>query len=623
MKKLSILSVLCAFLSFACSPTKNATTSDASTSAQAQTALPTDCSVERGTPDPVGNFLVYANDALREAVSKAELKAWDYMTNINPDTEAGLTAAEEELMAKRSEIVAEAAKFTREQLICQDQELQLRRIKSSLSLPPPSDAENRKELAAISAKLVGFYGAANSCDDAGKCLNIGELSNIMQNSRDYDTLLSVWKGWRAAFASQRTAYSRFVQLANVGAKDLGYDNVGALWLDGYDVAPKDFEAQIEKLYQELQPLYEQLHCYVRAKLAEHYGEDKVSLDKPIPAHLLGNMWAQEWANVYPLVAPYPEEAAVDITPAIVQKNWSAEQMTKIAENFFVSLGMRELPASFYTKSMLEKPADREVVCHASAWDIDTKGDVRIKMCIEPKAEDLYTIHHELGHIYYYLYYNHLPFVYQTGANDGFHEGIGDTLTLSMTPAYLKEIGLLDNVATSKEAIINQQMLSALERVAFIPFGLLIDKWRWKVFDGSVRPEQYNSYWWQLREELQGVSAPEPRGEEHFDPGAKYHIPGNTPYLRYYLARFLQFQFHKALCQAAKFDGPLYECSIYNNKDAGKALIALLQKGASQNWQQTLEELTGSPAMSSAAMLEYYEPLIAFLKEANAGKACGW
>ena len=280
--------------------------------------------------------------------------------------------------------------------------------------------------------------------------------------------------------------------------------------------------------------------------------------------------------------------------------------------------------------MFGKQTDREVVCHASAWDLDTKGDVRIKMCIEPNLENLTTVQHEMGHIYYYLYYNDLPFVYQNGANDGFHEGIGDTVTLSMTPKYLKEIGLIDSDVLSyepctakhgcKEILIEQemekrdmiitlQMQSALEKIAFLPFGLLIDEWRWRVFDGSIPPEKYNEAWWQLREELQGVSAPEVRDESHFDAGAKYHVPGNTPYLRYFLARVLQFQFHKALCSAARHVGPLHECSIYQSKEAGEKLIAMLSKGSSQPWQKTLEEMTGSPKMSAQAMLEYYEPLI--------------
>lgn len=613
-----------AILAVGCTPAQNTPSVSATTNTMATTQeLPTECSVPRGTPDPVGNFLGYANITLREAVTNSEQKNWDYMTNINPETEAAVSRAEEALMAVRSEVVPAAASFSRAQLVCQDQERQLERIKTSLTLPPPADPALQKELAAVSAKLVGFYGAASSCDSTGKCLNIGDLSNTIDTSRDYDTLLKAWEAWREPFKSQRAPYERFVQLANTGAKDLGFGNVGDVWLAGYDVPPKEFQVQIEALYNELQPLYKELHCYVRAQLAKHYGTDKVPLDKPIPAHLLGNMWAQEWGNIYDLVAPYPNEAPLNITPAIVAKNWSPEQMTKVAEQFFLSLGMQALPQSFWEKSMLQKPTDREVVCHASAWDMNTKGDVRIKMCIQQKSEDLYTIHHELGHIYYYLYYNDLPFVYQEGANDGFHEGIGDTLTLSMTPAYLHELGLLESVAESKEAIINQQMQSALEKIAFLPFGLLIDKWRWKVFDGSVTAADYNAYWWKLSEELQGIRPPTERGEEFFDPGAKYHIPGNTPYLRYFLARILQFQFHKALCKAANFQGPLYQCSIYNNKDAGKALMALLKKGSSQPWQKTLQELTGSPLMSTAPMLEYYEPLIAFLKDKNKDQKCGW
>ncbi len=372
----------------------------------------------------------------------------------------------------------------------------------------------------------------------------------------------------------------------------------------------------------MKPLYTDLHCYVRSQLAKKYGEDKVRLDQPIPAHLLGNMWAQEWGNIYDLVEPYKGQASLDVTSAI-KKNYDWKKMVKLGESFFTSLGMNELPASFWDRSQFTKPADRDVVCHASAWDVTYENDVRIKMCIQPTEEDLITIHHELGHIYYYNYYHKLPVLYQTGANDGFHEAIGDALTLSINPSYLKQLGLLKKVPNDQKGLINVQMKDAMDKIAFLPFGLLIDQWRWGVFSGEITPAEFNSKWWELREKYQGVRAPVARSEQHFDPGAKYHIPSNVPYMRYFLARILQFQFHRALCDAAGFQGPLHECSIYGNQAAGEKLKALLALGASKPWPEALYAMTGERQMDASAIIDYFEPLQVWLKEQNKGQKCGW
>ncbi len=580
-------------------------------------------------------FVACANEALRRTVSASEQMNWAYMTNINAETEAAVTKSETELMAERSKLMEAANKFKASDAQNDDELRQWNKIRTDTTQPPPKDPAKRERLAEISAKLMGYYGSAKSCDGA-VCRDLGALSKVLETSRNPEEMKAAWLGWHNAFDSQKPLYQEFVSLANEGSRDIGFKDLSEVWLAGYDASSEEIRAQVNELWEELKPLYEQLHCYVRAKLAQTYGEDVVPLNKPIPAHLLGNMWAQEWNNIYSIVIPHPNAPNIDATPKIKETMQPIDIVHNV-ENFYTSIGFKPLPESFYTHSMFVKPADREVVCHASAWDLDTKGDVRIKMCIEPNLENLTTIQHEMGHIYYYLYYNDLPFVYQNGANDGFHEGIGDTVTLSMTPKYLKEIGLIESlpsdescktkkcaaamVDTMTKMTINQQMQSALEKIAFLPFGLLIDEWRWRVFDGSIPPEKYNEAWWQLREELQGVSAPEPRDENHFDAGAKYHVPGNTPYLRYFLARVLQFQFHKALCDAAGHVGPLHECSIYQSKKAGEKLIAMLSKGSSQPWQKTLEEMTGSPKMSAAAMIEYYQPLIQYLKEQNQGRTC--
>ncbi len=573
-------------------------------------------------PTPVKQFLDRANADLKRITTTDEQMNWKYMTDINDETEAAVTAYEEKMMAEQSAIIAESLTINLDDVKCEDQKRQLKAIQTSPLLPPPKDPAKQQRAAELSAKLMGYYGAAKSCD-GDTCRDLGVLSQVVDHSTDEAEIRKAWLGWHNAFDTQKSAYVEFVSISNEGARDIGYNDTSELWLAGYDMPSKDFQDEINALWNDLKPLYDELHCYVRAKLGEVYGTDIVPQSGPIPAHLLGNMWAQEWTNIYPLVMPYKDAPNIDATPKMVESGMTPVQLFETVEKFYTSLGLRDLPKSFWTNSMFVKPEGKEVVCHASAWDLDTEGDVRIKMCTDINYDNLLTVQHEMGHIYYYLYYNHLPFIYQNGANDGFHEGIGDTITLSVTPKYLHDIGLLDEVSSSYESTINQQMQSALEKVAFLPFGLLIDEWRWRVFDGTITPENYNAGWWKLREELQGVKAPELRDESHFDAGAKYHVPGNTPYLRYFIARILQFQFHKALCEAAGFKGPLHECSIYGSKEAGAKLMSMLSKGASQPWQKTLEEVTGSPKMSAAPMLEYYAPLIEWLKKENAGRTCGY
>jgi peptidyl-dipeptidase A len=416
---------------------------------------------------------------------------------------------------------------------------------------------------------------------------------------------------------------RFVDLANEGARELGFADLGAMWRSGYDMPPDDFSKEATRLWGQVKPLYDSLHCYVRGRLQKTYGADRVPSGKPIPAQLLGNMWAQQWGEIYPLVEPYPGVLDLDVTAALKKQKYDAVRIARSAESFYVSLGFDKLPESFWERSLLTKPRDRDVQCHASAWQMDTQGDVRIKQCIEPTQDHLMTVYHELGHVFYYMSYAKQPYIFQSGAHDGFHEAIGDTVNLSMTPAYLHQIGLTGAVKTSREATINQQMKLALDKVAFLPFGKMIDEWRWKVFAGETKPDNYNAAWWQLREQYQGVGAPVARSEEDFDPGAKYHIPANTPYTRYFLSYILQFQFHKALCDAAGNKGPLYECSVYGNAEAGKRFREMLELGQSQPWQDTLEKLTGTRQMDASAILDYFAPLQAWLAEQNKGQTCGW
>jgi peptidyl-dipeptidase A len=413
-----------------------------------------------------------------------------------------------------------------------------------------------------------------------------------------------------------------VALMNKGAGELGFDDSGALWRSKYDMPPEAYSAEVERLWQQVRPLYLSLHAYVRRRLVEKYGADVVPPDGLIPAHLLGNPWAQEWGNIYPIVAPKDEPKTFDVTELLQAKHMDARGMVRTGERFFTSLGFAPLPETFWQRSLFTKPADRDVVCHASAWSIDNKDDVRLKMCIQVRGDDFTTVHHELGHNFYQLAYNSQPYLFRDSANDAFHEAIGDTIALSVTPAYLKEIGLLDALP-SADSDIGLLLRQALDKIAFLPFGLIIDEWRWRVFAGDITPAHYNAAWWELRNRYQGVGAPVPRSEKDFDPGAKYHVPANYPYTRYFLARILQFQFHRALCEAAGQTGPLHRCSIYGSKEAGERLRRTLQMGASRPWPDALEALTGGRRMDATALTDYFAPLQRWLDEQNTGQKIGW
>ena len=572
-------------------------------------------------------FAKRADQGFREHWVALELAAWDYYTNITDENQARMSAEDEKLMAFVAEIVPESRKYAGVEGLDAESARILELIPRATVLPAPNDEAKRKELAEISSWLTGAYGKGKYCSDPGDettCRDLGALSKVLAESRDYDEQLEAWQGWRTTSVDMRPRYQRFAELGNEGAKELGFDDLGALWRSQYDMTPAEVEAEVERLWQQVQPLYEQLHCHTRAKLSETYGPDKVPLDGPIPAHLTGNMWAQSWEGLYPILEPHPGQPSLDVTQALREKGYDEIKMVKTAEGFFTSLGMDPLPETFWERSMFTKPADRDVVCHASAWDVGMNGDLRIKMCIKVDMEDLITLHHELGHNYYYHYYGHQPALFQQGAHDGFHEAIGDAIALSITPAVPQGgRACSSKISENDKGVINKQMQDALQKIAFLPFGKLIDQWRWDVFSGRAAPDQYNARWWELREQYQGVASPIPRSEDDFDPGAKYHIPANTPYLRYFFAHILQFQFHKSLCEAAGHEGPLHTCSIYGSTEAGDKMKAMLAMGTSQPWPDALEAIAGTRQMDAAALVEYFGPLQAWLEEQNKDRQCGW
>ena len=509
----------------------------------------------------------------------------------------------------------------------EDMRRKLDLIKGGFVMPAPLDDALAGELADIESELGAMYGSGKHCFTEDDCYDLEAFEQIIDSSRNPDELLKAWRGWREIGKPMKDKYLRMVEIGELGAKDLGYEGLTDLWFSKYDMPAEDFLADTDRVWEEVKPLYDALQCHVRAKLNEEYGDEIVPAEGMLPAHILGNMWGQSWANIYDIVFEEdPNTESIDLTSIILDKNLTEIEMVEIAEDFFLSLGFEPLPDTFWDRSLFVKPQDRNVVCHASAWDLDpTTKDIRIKMCIEKNAEDFVTIHHELGHIFYYQAYNHLPSVYRSGANDGFHEAVGDLLALSITPDYLTQIGFV----TEAEAEVAEKdpiallMKQALDGVVSLPWTLMLDKWRSGVFTGEITEDNLNSSWWELREKYQGITSPMQRGEEYFDPGAKYHIPGNTPYTRYYLAKIMQYQFHESLCNEMGFEGALHECSIYNNPEAGIKIRNMLALGQSKPWQDAFEALTGDRALSGRSILNYYKPLQDWLEKENQGRSCGW
>ena len=500
-------------------------------------------------------------------------------------------------------------------------------LKSSFVMPPPLDEELASELSEITTSLEAMYGRGEYCFDDEECYDLEAFESIIDNSRDPKELLRAWEGWHEIGKPMKPMYMRMVDIGNQGSVDLGYEGLSDLWFSKYDMPAEDFLDDTDRVWSEVKPLYEALHCHVRAKLNEHYGDEVISKTGPLPVHMLGNMWGQSWSNIYDLVyEEKPDSKYIDVTKIINEKSLSEIEMVEYAEDFFISMGFKPLPKTFWERSLFVKPRDRSVVCHASAWNLDpANNDLRIKMCIEKNEEDFITIHHELGHIFYYQAYNHIPTVFQAGANDGFHEAFGDLLTLSITPDYLVDIGFIskDDADEAKQDPIGLLMKQALDGVVIVPWALMLDKWRSGVFDGDIDESNLNSSWWSLREEYQGINTSYERSENYFDPGAKYHIPGNTPYTRYYLASIMQYQFHEALCNLIDYDGYLHECSIYGNKEAGDRIITTMAMGQSLPWQDAFENLTGTRQLSGKSIMNYYAPLKEWLDEENKNRTCGW
>ena len=479
-------------------------------------------------------FIASVEKDLFDYTVEASQVNWVNSTYLTEDTDAMASRINAVGTEKSVKYALEAAKYKDVAGLSADTKRKLDILRTGIVLPAPTTPGAATELNTIATDLQSQYGKGRGTLD-GKEISGSDIEAAMGDLKHTPAQFAeMWTSWHDKVgAPMKDDYAKLVGIANAGAKELGFADTGAMWRSGYDMPPEEFAKVTEKIWQDMKPLYVALHTYVRWKLNEKYGDAVQAKTGPIRADLLGNMWAQEWGNIYPLVAPPGTgDLGYDIGDLLTAQGKKPLDMVKAGENFYSSLGMAPLPETFWKRSQFLKPADREVVCHASAWDIDNKDDIRIKMCIKVNADDFITIHHELGHNYYQRAYNKQPFLYLNGANDGFHEAIGDFVALSITPRYLVDIGLLDKAKVpSADKDIGLLLRQAMDKVAFLPFGLLVDRWRWGVFDGSIQPADYNKKWTELRTQYQGIVPPGARPANAFDAGAKFHIPGNTPYTR--------------------------------------------------------------------------------------------
>jgi peptidyl-dipeptidase A len=570
-------------------------------------------------------FVERAEAELSEFSVRNAQAQWINQTYIIPDTDALATYFGTIGTEMSVRLANEAARFVGTPGLSYDTERKINFLRGGIVLPAPTRPGAAGELNEIATRLQSAYGRGRGTLN-GEVKTGNELEALMGTVRDPRQLAEMWTSWHDNVgAPMRQDYIRLVGIANEGARELGFRDTGAMWRSNYDMAPDEFAALTDKLWEQVKPLYDELHCHTRAKLNEHYGDEVQPATGPIRSHLLGNMWAQSWGNIFDIVAPQQAGAAAyDLTELLQRQNYTPERIVRQGEAFFSSLGFAPLPQTFWERSMITQPRDREVVCHASAWNVDNVEDLRIKMCTRVNADDFVTVHHELGHNYYQRAYNRQPFLYLNSANDGFHEAVGDLIALSVTPEYLVQVGLLEkNRLPTPEQDRSLLLRQAMDSIAFLPFGLMVDRWRWGVFSGETPPERYNQSWNALRFRYQGVTPPVERSEAHFDPGAKYHIPASVPYTRYFLARILQFQFYEAACRQAGWTGPLHRCSFYGNEEVGRRLNAMLEMGASRPWPDALEAFTGTREMSGDAMIAYFQPILTWLREQNQGRQCGW
>ncbi len=573
------------------------------------------------TPEEAKAFIDKAEADLASLSQYVNKASWVRATYITEDTQWLEAKAGAEITNLATQLAIKAARYDKVQTDPVTRR-KLDILKRALVLPAPQRPGAADQMATIGSRMDSVYSTGKFLFK-GKMITLDDAIELMASSRDPADLKALWEGWHSISPGMRSDYETLAAMANEGSRELGYADTGALWRSGYDMAPDAFASETDRLWAQVAPFYKNLHCYVRAKLNQTYGDSVQPRTGPIRADLLGNMWAQQWGNIYDVVAPPAESSAYSLDKLLVDKGYDPVRMVKTGENFYSSLGMAQLPATFWTRSQIVRPEGREVVCHASAWNLDDRDDIRIKMCTKVNAEDFYTVHHELGHNYYQRAYKDQPYIFKGGANDGFHEAIGDFVGLSaLTPTYLNQIGLLETVPGA-EGDTPFLLKMALDKIAFMPFGLMVDRWRWQVYDGSLKPADYNGGWWKLRTQYQGITPPAARPADAFDPGAKYHVPANVPYTRYFLAHIYQFQFHRAACKQAGWKGPLHRCSVYGNAAVGAKFNAMMEMGQSKPWPEALAAFSGETRTDASAVTEYFAPLNAWLTKQNKGQTCGW
>jgi peptidyl-dipeptidase A len=573
------------------------------------------------TPEEAKAFIDRAEADLASLSQYVNKASWVRATYITEDTQWLEAKAGAEITNLATQLAIKAARYDKVQTDPVTRR-KLDILKRALVLPAPQRPGAADQMATIGSRMDSVYSTGKFLFK-GKMITLDDAVELMASSRDPADLKALWEGWHSISPVMRADYETLAAMANEGSKELGYADTGALWRSGYDMAPDAFASETDRLWAQVAPFYKNLHCYVRAKLSQTYGDAVQPKTGPIRADLLGNMWAQQWGNIYDVVAPPAESSAYSLDKLLVDKGYDPVRMVKTGENFYSSLGMAPLPATFWTRSQIVRPEGREVVCHASAWNLDDRDDIRIKMCTKVNAEDFYTVHHELGHNYYQRAYKDQPYIFKGGANDGFHEAIGDFVGLSaLTPTYLNQIGLLETVPGA-EGDTPFLLKMALDKIAFMPFGLMVDRWRWQVYDGSLKPADYNDGWWKLRTQYQGITPPGARPGDAFDPGAKYHVPANVPYTRYFLAHIYQFQFHRSACKQAGWKGPLHRCSVYGNTAVGARFNAMMEMGQSKPWPEALAAFSGETRTDASAVTEYFAPLNAWLTKQNKGQSCGW
>ncbi|XP_053696511.1 angiotensin-converting enzyme [Sabethes cyaneus] len=558
---------------------------------------------------------------------------WNFETNVNEATQVEAIAAQQRYNDFQR-LIWDQMRHIDQTKIFDDKlyrQVRLMSIIGPSALPPDQlDRYNR-----IVNDMLTIFNGAQICAyerpfECGLRLQ-PHLKDIMAKSRDWNELQYTWLEWRRKSGRHmRELFEQLVDLTNEAARVNNFTDGAAYWQFPYE--SRDFREEMEQVWKEILPLYEMIHAYVRRKLREFYGPDKISRDVPLPDHILGDMYGQSWNNILDVLIPYPGRSYLEVTPEMHKQGYNPLVMFQIADEFFVSMNMTAMPPDFWLTSVLTQPPDRPVLCTPSSWDFCNGKDYRIKMCTTVSHKDFITVHHELAHVQYFLNYRNNPKVFRDGANPGFHEAIGDAVTLSVAaPKHLQNLGLVQKNVDDTAHDINFLFSLALEKVVFLPFALAMDAWRYDIFEKRIRKEQYNCHWWLLREQYGGVKPPVLRSELDFDPGAKYHVAANIPYIKYFFSNVLQFQIHRAMCSASRqYDPldpnkPLHKCDIYRQPAAGNILKQLMERGASEPWQQVLQEVIGEGRLDGTALREYFRPLEEWLRNENlrTNEFVGW